>query len=71
MHAFRVETTITSAGSVLLDHLPFQPGEAVEVIILSRVATAPTQNPYPLRGLAICDEAPTEPVALSEWESIS
>ena len=38
LQAHRVETTLTQDGTLTLDHLPFQAGEAVEIIILPHSA---------------------------------
>ena len=70
MHAHRLETTINPDGRLTLDNLPFQPGETVEVIILAETALTIEQNRYPLRGLPVQYEQPTEPVALNDWETL-
>ena len=63
MQAYRAETTLQQDGTLMLSDLPFQAGEAVEVIILVRTFAAPRQNCYPLRGTPIIYIDPTEPVA--------
>lgn len=76
MNAHRIETILTDNGTLTLRDLPFQKGDAVEVIILERPSVqegaAPTRhpnsNPYPLRGKVIRYDDPTEPVALEDWE---
>jgi hypothetical protein len=68
MQAFRVETTVQEAGQLILNNLPLQAGEEVEVIILVRSLKATPENPYPLRGLPITYLNPTEPVAQPDWE---
>jgi len=76
MNAHRIETILTENGTLTLRDLPFQKGDAIEVIILERrslrQSEAPTShsesNPYPLRGKVIRYDAPTEPVALEDWE---
>jgi hypothetical protein len=66
--AHRVETTLTQNGTLTLEHLPFQAGETVEVIVLPNAAPPP-QNRYPLRGLPVRYEGPTEPVAEQDWDA--
>lgn len=76
MNAHRIETILTEKGTLILRDLPFQEGDAVEVIILKRriprQGEAPTSdsnsNPYPLRGKVIRYDNPAEPVALEDWE---
>ncbi len=45
LQAHRIETTLTQNGTLTLDHLPFQAGEAVEVIVLPHMpSTTPTDR---------------------------
>jgi len=69
MQAYHVQTTVANDGSLKLNNLPFPAGEPVEVIILTRPATLPRQNPYPLRGTSVSYIDPTEPVAQTDWEA--
>ena len=50
MKAHRIETTLIENGSLTLKDLPFQVGDAVEIIILERHSRSQDTNPYPLRG---------------------
>ncbi len=68
MKTHRLETTLTENGTLTLSDLPFQVGDAVEVIVLERRPHQPESNPYPLRGTVIRYDDPTEPVALEDWE---
>ncbi len=67
--AHRVETTLEQDGTLTLEHLPFQAGQQVEVIILPYSGEATIGNSYPLRGLPVRYERPTDPVAEDDWES--
>lgn len=67
--AHRVETTLTQDGTLTLDHLPFQAGESVEVIVLPHASAPLPKDRYPLRGTPVQYEQPTEPVAEDEWEA--
>lgn len=71
MQAYRVETVLQFNGTVTLEHLPFQAGEAVEVIVLARPTEARLSPSYPLRGTHIQYVQPTEPVAQDDWEASS
>ncbi len=68
--AHRVETTLLQDGTLLLEHLPFRAGQAVEVIILPQAGEPPT-NPYPLRGTAVHYDRPTDPVGEADWDALS
>ena len=68
MQAYRVETVLQFNGTVTLEHLPFQAGEAVEVIVLARPPESKLSHSYPLRGTCIRYVEPTEPVAQDDWE---
>lgn len=70
MNAHRVETTINQDGTLILKDIPFQAGDAVEVIILERSPKRSGDNPYPLRGQPVRYDAPTEPVAETEWSAL-
>jgi len=69
MQAYRVETTLQQDGTLTLKDLPFQAGEAVEIIILARPSVPSPPNRYPLRGTPISYLEPTEPVAQEDWEA--
>lgn len=76
MNAHHVKTILTENGTLTLRNLPFQEGDAVEVIILKRRSLRqgeapthhPNSNPYPLRGTVYRYDDPTEPVAVEDWE---
>ncbi len=68
MNPYRIEIILTEAGTLTLRDLPFQAGDAVEVIILERVLPHSDSNPYPLRGKVIRYDDPTEPVGVEDWE---
>lgn len=66
MNAHKVKTILTENGTLTLLGLPFQAGEAVEVIILSspseseKVSVSPS-NLMPLRGTVKSYDEPFEP----------
>ena len=70
MRAYKVETTIPKDGVLALDALPFRPGEAVEVIILSRDEPPRETARGSLRGKVLHYERPTEPVADEDWDAL-
>ncbi|WP_414755159.1 hypothetical protein [Anabaena sp. CCY 9910] len=71
MKAHRIETTLTEDGTLIIKDLPFQAGEAVEIIILENSSQPSDSNPYPLRGKVIHYDDPFEPaVAIEDWEAL-
>lgn len=70
LQAHRVETTLTVNGTLTLEHLPFQAGEAVEVIVLPNVLPSSPRR-YPLRGTPLQYQEPAEPVAEQDWEVLA
>jgi hypothetical protein len=68
MKAYRVETTVSEDKSLLLKEVPFRAGDMVEVIVLSAPERRQAESPYPLRGMPIRYDDPTEPVAESDWD---
>lgn len=70
LQAHRIETTLTENGTLTLEHLPFQAGETVEVIVLPNVS-ANSPRRYPLRGTPLQYQEPMEPVAEQDWEALA
>ena len=70
MKAHRIETKLTKNGTLILEDLPFQAGEAVEIIILETQTCPQEANLYPLRGKQPYRyDDPFEPaVPLEDWE---
>ena len=60
------ETTVDPLGRVVLDQLPFRPGDKVEVIV--RTQEARTSQIVDLRGSVLRYEDPFEPVASNDWD---
>ena len=67
MNGHRVETVVREDRTVVLEDLPFQAGEAVEVIISHCSSKRNEKDRYPLRGTPIKYLDPTEPVADGDW----
>ena len=71
IQAHRIEITLTQNGTLTLDHLPFQAGEAVEVIVMPHSLTPVSQDRYSLRGAPLDYEEPMEPaVAEEDWAAL-
>ncbi len=61
--------TFSQAGHLVLEQLPFQEGDTVEVIIRPVQSPLHQDSQYPLRNLAYFYPDPFEPaVPLTDWE---
>lgn len=69
MDAVRIETTVDERGEVHLTKLPFPAGEPVEVIVVPKPARQ-RGSAFPLRGVPITYERPTDPVAEEDWDAL-
>lgn len=70
LQAHRIETTLTQDGTLTLDHLPFQAGEVVEVIVLPYSLPSASESRYSLRGVPLHYERRMDPVAEEDWEAL-
>lgn len=70
MSVHRVETTLNEDGTLTLTDLPFNAGDAVEVIILPLSQESAGQKSYPLHGTQIKYVNPTDPVAEEDWAAL-
>jgi hypothetical protein len=71
MPAYRTEVTVSENGTLLINDLPFQPGEKVEVLVRSRKREPDAANPYPLRGTPVQYRQPFDSVAADAWNAIA
>jgi hypothetical protein len=69
MDAIRIETTVDEHGEVHLKKLPFAAGEAVEVTVVAKPPRQPG-SAFPLRGVPITYDRPTDPVADDDWDAV-
>jgi len=69
MRAHCLEKTLTEDGALQLDSLPFQKGDTVEVILLERASESKSTQATSLKGSVLRYDAPTNPVALEDWEA--
>jgi hypothetical protein len=70
MQDYRVETTVSSDGALIIKGLPFRPGDRVEVIIRSREHRKGEGKSYPLHGKPIRYTDPFSGVAEEDWEAL-
>jgi hypothetical protein len=71
MEVYRVETKVSSDGTVLLEKVPFQAGEQVEVIVRAHPETRKDAKRYPLRGTPVRYTDPFESVDLDSWRALN
>lgn len=70
MQDYRIETRVSSDGSLTIKGLPFEAGDRVEVIIRSHKPGEGKEQCHPLRGKPIRYTDPFESVAEVEWEAL-
>ncbi|UBF30087.1 hypothetical protein K9N68_38545 (plasmid) [Kovacikia minuta CCNUW1] len=73
MQAHKVEAVLSENGTLVLEGLPFQAGEAVEVIILKKPVSNPQQevNSHSLQNNLYHYDEPFAPAtALEDWEAL-
>ena len=68
MRTYRTEKVVPENGILILDALPFQPQDVVEVILRLREDRKCPKDRYPLRGKILRYDKPTEPVVQNEWD---
>ena len=67
MQAYKAEKIMLKNGKLNLEALPFQEGEAVEVIVIPLNDKVRPAKKYFLKGKLIQYENPFEPVAQDDW----
>ncbi len=65
MQAYRLEAILQEDGTLTLEHLPFRAGERVEVIVLEQRKDEAAAG-YPLHGLHVVYQEPTESIDMSD-----
>ena len=66
--AHRVEVVLVEDSKLVLDQLPFQAGQAVEVIVLP--ANSSLSHSLALQGQVLQFDQPTAPVAEADWGAL-
>jgi hypothetical protein len=64
------ETTVGEHGEVVLQGLPFAPGQPVEVLVVSKTARSTTAGAQSLRDSVFEFREPFEPVAGEDWDAL-
>jgi hypothetical protein len=68
MQSYRIETTVSEQGTLVIKDVPFPAGDHVEVIIRDVESPSPNSSLYPLRGTPYELHQPFDSVAAEEWE---
>jgi len=64
------ETTVGDHGELVLDGLPFKPGQPVEVLVVSKPAGPTLAADGSLRDSVLEFHDPSEPVASNDWDAL-
>ena len=64
------ETTVGEHGELVLEGLPFEPGQPVEVLVVSKTTGSTTPGGRSLRDSVIEFHEPLEPVASEDWDAL-
>lgn len=72
MEVYKVDAVLEQSGILILEQLPFQVGEHVEVIVMRvpKPKQEATAAAYPLRGTVLRYDDPFAPVAESDWDAL-
>ena len=70
MNTHWATATVGKKGELVLENLPFQPGQSVEVLVLLK-RSLPAESANNLLGSVLKYEDPCEPVASEDWDALS
>jgi hypothetical protein len=64
------ETTVGEHGEVLLEGLPFEPGQSVAVLVVPKTGAPATARDRSLLDSVLDYREPFEPVASEDWDAL-
>ncbi|HMJ09001.1 MAG TPA: hypothetical protein VK468_08350 [Pyrinomonadaceae bacterium] len=68
MELHQIQKTVLPNGTIVIEDLPFEAGEMVNVTIVKSAKMDP-KDPYPLRGTSYSYEDPFSPlIAPEDWK---
>ena len=70
VQAHWTETTVGKHGELVLETVPFEPGQPVEVLVVSKTAGSTSVGGRSLRDSVLEFHAPLEPVASEDWDAL-
>ncbi len=71
MEAYRTNAVVHDDGTVVIENLPFQKGQRLEVILLEQTKVRKSAASYALRGEPVRYVDPFDSVAEDEWENVN
>ena len=71
MEAYRTNVVVHDDGTVVIENLPFQKGQRLEVILLERSGASDNASSRALRGEPVRYVDPFDSVAEDEWENVN
>ncbi|HMD71920.1 MAG TPA: hypothetical protein VKF41_11280 [Bryobacteraceae bacterium] len=70
MQAFWKDTAVGPQGDLRLEGLPFEPGQPVEVLVISKTTGSVAAASRSLRDSVTEFRDPLEPVADEDWDAL-
>jgi len=70
VQAHWTETTVGEHGELILKGLPFEPGQPVDVLVVSKTTGSMTAGGRSLRDSVLEFHEPLEPVASEDWDAL-
>lgn len=70
MKSYRIHTTVSDDGTLIIKKLPFKAGDKVEVLVRGPQSKRENGQRYPLRGKPIQYVDPFESVAEDDWDAL-
>jgi hypothetical protein len=70
MLSYRIETTVSEQGTLVIQGVPFPPGDHVEVVVREVENTPAGNSKYPLRGTLYEYHEPFGSVAEEDWGAL-
>lgn len=67
----RIQIQAGPEGVIILDSLPLEEGETVEIIVITSQRQQPLAEDYPLQGLPVHLDRPFDSVAEAEWGALA
>lgn len=67
----RIEVQAGPEGIIVLNSLPIEEGETVEIIVITGHKTENPAQEYSLQGVPVYFDRPFDPVAESDWGALS
>ena len=70
VQAHWTETTVGKRGELVLEGVPFEPGQPVEVLVVSKAEGSTPAGGRSLRDSVVEFHEPLDPVASEDWDAL-